>query len=337
MKIVIATGIYPPEIGGPSEYARQLLHAFHVEEAHVVVFGKLKRFPTGIRHLLYFFKLLFSSLSSDYIIALDTFSVAFPAVGFARLFRKKIAIRVAGDFLWESYVERVREPILLSKFYDTKRTYTLKERIIFLLTRFSLRHSDAVVFSTDWQKKIWEKPYRLKENKTWIIENFFPAVEKSNQAASSQKVLLFPSRERYIKNKAKVEEAFREVSKTHPEIASDTSIVSREALMEKIRNSYAVIVASISEVSPNLVLDSIGHGIPAIVTEDMGIADRLRGMVVFVNPLSKEDIKSAIEQLLNPDIYESYRRRMLQSTYTHSWNEIAREFIDIYERIENRR
>ncbi len=49
------------------------------------------------------------------VVALDTYSVAFPAVLAAMLFRKKLVLRVGGDFLWEQYLERVKKPKLSAK------------------------------------------------------------------------------------------------------------------------------------------------------------------------------------------------------------------------------
>ena len=73
MKIVIATGIYPPDIGGPAQYAKELHDTFLVQnhQVKVIKFGKLKYLPTGIRHLCYFFK-FFAAFGADYIIILDT-------------------------------------------------------------------------------------------------------------------------------------------------------------------------------------------------------------------------------------------------------------------------
>ena len=62
MKILIATGIYPPDIGGPAQYARGVEEAWKKEghEVKVLAFRLERKIPTGIRHLYYFFRVLFS-------------------------------------------------------------------------------------------------------------------------------------------------------------------------------------------------------------------------------------------------------------------------------------
>jgi glycosyltransferase involved in cell wall biosynthesis len=336
--IVIATGIYPPEIGGPAEYARELFDSLLIQkyQVSIVTYGELKKFPTGLRHLLYFIKLIFDALGADYIIALDTFSVGVPAVIFGKIFGKKTVLRVGGDFLWESYLERTKEEILLSQFYQTSHKFSLKERIIFRLTKFVLRSATTVVFSTDWQRKIMEKPYNLDLSKTKIIENFFPLSEMPASQNIQPKVFLSPSRDVFIKNKKRLIEAFQKIKEKYPEFVLDTEQVSHDVLLQKMSKSYAVIVNSFSEVSSNLVCDALASDLPAILTSDNGLYERLQNMVVFTDPFSSESLVHSIETLLEPETYQNYKRNILLNSYSHSWDEITQEFIDIYQSLSQK-
>lgn len=334
-RIVIATGIYPPEIGGPAEYARQLFETFVTQkyQVSVVTFQGLKKIVTGVRHFLYFCTLILDGYDADYIIALDTFSVGLPSVFMGFIFGTKVTVRVAGDFLWESYVDRTKEKILLSEFYKTHRNFTIKEKIIFRMTRWLLNRADAVVFSTQWQREIFSQPYGLAQSKCFVIENFYGQFAQSNGESKNSKIFLSPSRDREIKNKANLEKAWSSILVKHPEVLLDTKIVSHEVLEEKIASSYAVIVPSLSEVSPNLLLDALSYGVPAIVTEDTGIKDRVRDMVVFVDPRSVESIAQGIELMLDPAIRKKCEEAISSRKFVHSWNEIAQEFIDVYGKI----
>src|SRR5581483_1381097 len=303
MKITITTGIYPPDIGGPAEYARQLFGALLIanHDAKVVAYGSLKKIPTGLRHIIYFFK-LFGSIGTDYIITLDTFSVGLPAVVFSKIFRKKIVIRVGGDFLWESYVNRTREMVFLSEFYQKKLKFSLKEKMIFALTGFVLRNCHSVVFNTEWQREIFLKPYRLDMRKTDIIENvFFPKEATGFQ----EKIFLSPARNSYIKNKRNLTNAFEFAKSGHREIMLDTDTVSHEVMVEKISKCYAVLAVSLSDVSPNLVAYALQYAKPVIMTRDTGLKNRLQNEVMFVNPLSVEEISGAIVRLLAPEVYQN--------------------------------
>ena len=122
MKILITTGIYPPKIGGPAQYAKNLKEAFE-KMGHIVsvkTYNIDDKIPTGIRHLYFFLKILPKIIWSDVVFSLDTFSVGLPTVLASKIFNKKCIIRTGGDFLWEQYVERTKNKILLRNFYNTE-------------------------------------------------------------------------------------------------------------------------------------------------------------------------------------------------------------------------
>ena len=178
-----------------------------------------------------------------------------------------------------------------------------------------------------------EEPYDLDLQKTQIIENFFPAPEMSPLQNSEPKIFLSPSRDIFIKNKKRLFEAFQKIKEKYPEIILDTEQVSHEVLLQKMSKSYAVIVNSFSEVSPNLVCDAIRYDLPVILTIDNGLTERLKDMVIFSNPFSVDDLIRSIETLLQPETYQNYKRNILLNSYSHSWDEIAQGFIDIYSKI----
>jgi len=142
MKILISTGIYPPKIGGPAQYAKNLKEAFEKRGNIVSVqtYGVEEKLPTGLRHLFFFFKVIPDVLKSDEVFILDTFSVGLPTVLVCRIFGKKRIIRTGGDFLWEQYVERTGKKVLLSNFYDTEKTnFSRKEKISQKISLLSLQ------------------------------------------------------------------------------------------------------------------------------------------------------------------------------------------------------
>lgn len=333
-KIVIATGIYPPEIGGSAFYAEMLSGAF-AEDGHkvsVVVYGFLKKLPTGIRHLFYALKLAPHILAADMVIALDTFSVAVPAVFVSRLFGKKIIVRAGGDFLWEEYIERTHENILLSEFYSEPRKFSKKENWIFKLTRLAFKFSSAVVFSTSWQKNIFLKAYGPKALKVSVIENVY-AKQKQRNIVPKDRILLSPSRDIFLKNKAVLDKATGILKDRYPGVVLDTEVSSREELLERIFKAYCLLVPSLSEVSPNIVLDAISLGVPAVVTDDCGIKDRLGDTVVWVDPKIPESVAGGVASLMDAKIYGEYVSRISKFSYAHSPKEIVSEFLNIFENL----
>ena len=133
MKILITTGIYPPDVGGPATYAKNLKEEWEKigYRVKVVFFGLEKKLPTGLRHLYYFFRLLPEITTVNFILILDTFSVGLPALAAAKIFRKKTILRTGGDFLWEQYVQNHQADIILSDFYTQHPKLNFKEKVIF--------------------------------------------------------------------------------------------------------------------------------------------------------------------------------------------------------------
>ncbi len=286
--------------------------------------------PHGIRHIFYFLRVVLSLRGVDTVLALDTFSVGLPATAAALLFRKKIIIRAGGDFLWESYVERTKEKVLLSNFYTTKRPYSFKETFIFHATKWLLENCSMVVCSTAWQRDIFVRAYNIEKEKTRIVENYYP--EKKESTDPAQKNFLWAGRRIHLKNIETLERVATQVRKKNASLEIEISeIVSREALLKKIHTCYAVILPSLSEVSPNFILEAIMFGKPFIVTRDCGLHDKLQDIGVFIEPLDEQDIAQKILFLADEENYRAYREKIASFSFTHSYKDIARECIEIFE------
>lgn len=331
MKILIATGIFPPDIGGAAYYAENLAKEFvcRNNDVKIVTYRLEKKLPIGFRHCFYFFKLILRIPWVDLIVALDTFSVGLPAVIAAKIFKKKITIRVSGDFLWESYVERSGNLIPIRHFYEKMPKLSQKEKLIFWFTKFVLKNCSALVFTTAWQRDIFGKPYALDSSKNRIIENFYE--EKIADLGFQEKNFLWAGRPLNLKNLKVLKAAFSEAQKENGSIKLEISEkVSQEDLFKKIQTCYAVILPSISDVSPNFAIDAIRAGKPFILTRETGLYERLKDVGIFIDPLDKDDIKKKILFLTVDNNYNEYKKRIGVFNFTHSWRQIADEFLDIY-------
>ncbi len=334
MKILICTGIYPPDIGGPAIYAKKLAEEFlgRACEVKVLSYKLEKKLPLGIRHCFYFFRVIFNIYKTDLIIALDTFSVGLPAVCAAKIFRKKIIIRVGGDFLWETYVEKTGNLITLKDFYSQKPKLPVKHKIIAFLEKFALQNACALAFNTRWQKEFFEQVYDLAQSKIFVIENFYP--EKNEGIAPKEKVFLFAGRRIKFKNLKILEEIFEEFKKEGKNVKLEiVDNLPRNELMEKIKRSYSLIVPSITDFAPNFIIEGVFFNKPFILTKECGLADKFKDIGVFVNPFDKDDIRNKILFLAEEKNYEEYKKRAESFNFTHSWQKIAGEFLEVYKKI----
>ncbi len=331
MKIVIATGIYPPELGGPAEYAKNLADIW-IEDGYKVdvkVFSKFNKFPSGIRHLIYLFYILPSVFKADFILALDTISCALPAVLASKLFGKKIILRTGGDFLWESYVERTDDRVLMRNFYTTRMDHlSLKDKITFLVIRFVLRNVDTIIWSTEWQRDIFMKPYGLVKQKHSVVENYYGPKLISYEPI--KKNFIAATRLLKWKNLELMKKVFNRKDVINVEAVLDMEPSPHKEFLDKIARSYSMIIVSLGDISPNTILDAIRCQKPFIVTKEIGLYDRIKDIALFVDPQDEDDIAEKVLWLCDHKNYELQKKKVEAFTFVHSWEEIADEYINIF-------
>ena len=100
-KICILAGIYPPDIGGPSVYSKRL--AKELDAPVISYSGRLRKIPRGFRHVLYFLAVLKLARSCDILYAQTLFSAGMPGLIAAKIFRKKLVVKITGDHAWERF------------------------------------------------------------------------------------------------------------------------------------------------------------------------------------------------------------------------------------------
>jgi glycosyltransferase involved in cell wall biosynthesis len=334
MRILIATGIYPPEIGGPAQYAKSLQEAWTKDghEVSVKAFSRHNSLPTGMRHIAYLFSIWPEARKADLVFALDTFSAALPAVFASKVFGKKIILRTGGDFLWEAYVERTGDLVLLRNFYKTSLPkLSIKERVTFMLIRHVLRSVSAIAWSTEWQKDIFMAPYGLSSQKHFIVENYYGT--KVESFVPERKNFIAGTRPLKWKNDARLKQAFERPEVKGESLEYDSATAPHDKFLDKIQRAYGVVIATLGDISPNTILDAIRADKPFILTKETGLYERLRDIALFVDPESEEDIAAKLLFLSDPANYEAQKRKVESFSFTHTWEEMAREYIEICNKI----
>lgn len=137
--IVIATGIFPPDIGGPASYCSFLADKLHDDGIQVTVVTyadsirgeKNQKYrvvrvwrglPKGIRHIIYLLKLIRLASKADFIYALNVVSAGVPARIAARMAKKEFAVRIVGDAAWEMAANSSRTSMLINDFQEETKT-----------------------------------------------------------------------------------------------------------------------------------------------------------------------------------------------------------------------
>jgi len=167
-----------------------------------------------------------------------------------------------------------------------------------------------------------------------VIENFYPPKAKNLEKNLEKKIFLFGGRRIKFKNLKMLEEIFEEFKREGKEIKLEiVDNLSYQELQGKIKNSYALIVPSISDFSPNFIIEGLAFNKPFILTKNCGLRDKLKNIGIFIDPTDKEDIKNKILLLCDDRIYKEYKEKIKNFNFSHSWEEIAKEFIQIYEKL----
>jgi glycosyltransferase involved in cell wall biosynthesis len=293
----------------------------------LLAFREVRQYPPGIRHLVFLWYTLQRGRDADACIVLDTWSVALPAVVAARLIGLRVVIRTGGDFLWERYIERTGKLVPLPDFYTQKRRLSFKERFIFLLQKYViLRCVDTVLFSTTWQRDIWTKPYGLSERTTAIVDNAYTPYPPQISDAIPTTDVLWIGRDIVLKNVATLHRAVERVRETHPAIVYRAlSDISPEQVRDELREARVFVLPSISEVSPNLVLEAMSYGVPVVMTKHCGLATMLAPYVMLVDPLSEIEIAEAIRSLLTTEVHHSAQQRVRSFSFARTYDDVARD------------
>lgn len=324
MKMVIATAFYPPRTGVHATYAAGIeegLRKLGHEVSVVVPFA----LPAGLSHAIYALQLFRALRGASFILALDTWSVGMPAYIAARVRGVPLALRIGGDFLWESYVARTGEVVRLSDFYATPHALSLKEKIIFRCTRAVLKTAHPL-FTTRFQRDLWGHAYDIPGERVRIIENYMPQTIGTYLPAMGL-TLASAGRAIGLKNTDLLKRVVARLANDHPGLTLDTRLLPRDEHLKRIAASYAVVIPSFSEVCSNTAFDAVMCGKPFVMTGDTGTSERLSECGLFVDTRSESALTQAIESLLDPVVYERLATNARNFSHQHSWEEIAQEIV----------
>jgi len=263
MSILIVTPLVPPESGGPSYLSVSLKEALEKkgEKVDLIAFKEVRHYPSGIRHLLFLYKVLWRARKVDALIILDTVSVALPSVIAGWLLQKKMIVRAGGDFVWEQYIERTGDRILLSEFYEEHRELSRKERIlIWVQQRIVFPLATIIVFNTSWFRDIWIEAYHISKNKTAIIEH---AHQRRGESHVGGEGFLCVWRPTAFKNIPALEKAYALAKEKNPDITLEIyKNIPREKLFEHMKYARALIIPSLTETSSVLAREALEIGLP---------------------------------------------------------------------------
>ncbi len=185
-KILITTGIFPPDIGGPASYAMTMgKKAEGLAEITVITYSSKfsyptdkelsfkvarvwKKWPKPFKHLAYFFKVLRLASKNDIIFSLNTVSAGLPALLAARIRKKKFFVKIVGDYAWEIAVQKNKSSFLIGDFQEATKTGWIK--LLAGVQYWVCRKADGVIVPSQYLADM-VKGWGTKSEKIHVIYN----------------------------------------------------------------------------------------------------------------------------------------------------------------------
>lgn len=356
MKILIATGIFPPQIGGPATYSKLLQDKLPEKgfSVSVVNFGDVLKLPKIVRHIVYFITVLRRGFSADLIYAQDPVSVGLPALLVAKILRKRFYLKVVGDYAWEQWHVKNKNPYIKSlEEFQNERFDGITE-LRKKIERWVAQSAEKVIVPSEYLKKIvilWG----VSEKHIHVIYNGFTAPEIAENKESLRKKFDMHGYTILSVGRLVPWKGFSVLIDTMPRLLSripDARLLiagegpEREALEEKIRTlglgEHVVLLGKLSQKNlfeyikasdvfvlntayegfSHQILEVAALGIPIITTPVGGnieiIKDHVHGLLVpFNDGIRLEEACTLI-----------YEDKVLADSFAHSAQEKVKEWSD---------
>lgn len=366
MKIVIASGTYPPAIGGMATFVQrlaQLLQESGVNVA-VVAYGQddrtqqvpyLVRLVSRkglklVRYWRYFRTVLNLARRADFIYAQDLVSAGFPAAVVSLVLRKKLVLRLGGDFLWEKMVEEGKTSGPLWNYYQQPKG--LLESCYLQVYHFVLNRSQLVIFNSQRQADLYRTTFAKQLHQFKVIVN--PWLGLISQNANWRKGnLVYAGRLIKLKNLDLLIRAYQRTGASQklllvgegPQESNLRSQIRKLGLEQKIlltgpmlpeqltallAESYLMIVPSLTELNPNVVLEALSLGLPVLLTRENGLASEVNKELVTFDPSSEADLAEKLKFLLDENATRAYRKKIQNLRFSQTWEKVLAEHLQFF-------
>lgn len=320
MKIIFATGIYPPDIGGPATYVERL--AKELNQPVISYSRRLKKYPKGLKHFLYFLCLLWLAKDKDVIYAQNVTSAGLPALLAAKLLKKKLVLKVVGDAAWEQ-----------------KKNY-LKP-----IQSLVAKGANSIIVPSQYVKKMVAS-WGANESKINVIYN---AVENGSRPDISKEeakkkigiegdIILSVGRPVPWKGFDDLRSIMPDLLKENPNfklvIIGEEKKVPHEQMPLYYRAADIFVLNSGYEGLSHVILEAMQSGVPVIASNEGGnpelIEDNFNGLLVEYK--NREQIKSAILKLWrDKELQEKFIRNSEEKLKNFSWDNLMEETVKILE------
>ena len=202
LKILITTGIFPPNIGGPATQIEYLASDLVKAGFDIIVltygapekkarpfklFAVSRLWPSPLRQIFFGVKTFYLARSADLIYTFDLYSPGYYSARAAKFWHKKFVVRFAGDSAWETAVNQNITQDNILTFQDKKYNQFIEKRKS--QRAEILKSADAVVAVSNFMKDLAIK-IGVAEEKIHVIYNAVDFLSASCRWRTPQKPTL---------------------------------------------------------------------------------------------------------------------------------------------------
>lgn len=345
LKILIAAGIYAPQIGGPATYVKILekLLPQHNVSVEVVPFNAVSRFPIIIRHILFSYHIFKAGKDADIIYALDPISVGIPSAIVAHILKKRFLVRIAGDYAWEQGVQRFKVKDHLDIFSKKNDDYLVPVLLLKKLQKTVAQSAEKIIVPSMYFKGVIEN-WGIDSKKIKVIHSVAEEVPFQGRKKDLRDMLMFDGKivtssgrlvpwkgfealieitpklvERYGSFKLLIAGDGPEMKKLSKKVTQKklddyvalTGSLEQDVLFKYIRVADVFVLNTNYEGLSHQLLEVMSIGTPIITTNVGGnpelIDDKKSGLLVHFNN-KKELLKSITSVLDSQDFSERLAR-----------------------------
>lgn len=310
MKIVLATPIYPPEIGGPAIYIKELCERIHKEhDVTIVAYTDVrkpfagtklisisKRRPLPIRLIKFFVSIWQASKETDLIYVQNAMAAGLPVALVSILRNKPYVLKFVGDEAWERASQNRKTEKRLEEFLREPEG-GIRTTFMMWIQGFVLRHASVVTTPSAYLREEIIKAYGVHPERAVVNYNAaeepqilpFETARKKHQIATTARLVAWKGIAGIIRAlkivKNNIPDTTLVVAGDGPEmanlkeLASELGVndavkflgnISRAETWQLRKSSDVYVLNSTYEGLPHTVLTSFAAEIPTIATNISG-------------------------------------------------------------------
>ncbi len=337
MRILICTGIFPPEIGGPATYSEFLAWGLKKlgHEVRVITYGNSSVIAsdrrergnlTGVassqtprnddylvtrvtrswfkpwHYYKYFRAVKKFGRGFDIFYAQDPVSAGYPTSLAARVLKKPYVVKITGDYSWEQAMGRGLTDKLIDEFQKLPRYPKKIAKMRDIQIRVCKAACKVVVPSLYLKNLVMG--WGVKESHVEVIYNAIPPLHlplvKGEKERGSEFLIVSAGRDVPWKGFELLRKAVGELQQIYPDIRLEIyHDLPRAELYKKFGSSDLFVLNTGYEGLSHTILEAMSAGLPVIATRIGGNAELVEDKVsgILIEYNNKEQLKKAILQV----------------------------------------